>query len=82
MPSPIAICADIAKAIQIEKSMLKTGGRGTLRDLLSKVVAEYNRLTTVKKHRIDSGRRSLIYNLFLGQENSKNKHFFIIDDHF
>ena len=35
-----------------------------LKDVLGKVVSEYNRLVTVKKHRIDTAKRSLCYNMF------------------
>ena len=34
--------------------------------MLGKTVAKYNQLCTNKKHRIESTRRSMVYNLFLG----------------
>ena len=37
-----------------------------LKDLLNRVVAEYNRSTTIKKHRIDGARKNLLYNMLLG----------------
>ena len=45
----------------------KSGGGGgkALKDLLSKVVSEYNKLVTVKKHRIDTHKRALCYNMRL-----------------
>ena len=55
--------ADIKEAISVERRSSQNGQRMALKDLLAKVVAEYNRLCTVKRHRIDSQRRALIYNL-------------------
>lgn len=63
MPSPINIMADIKETIAVEKR-LNRNGRGALKDVLGKVIAEYNRFCSNKRHRIDSARRSLIYNLF------------------
>ena len=63
-PSPIGIMADISKAVEMEKKI----GRGTtaLRDVLGRVVSEYNKMIVNKKHRIDAGRKNLLLNLFLG----------------
>lgn len=60
-PSPLAIVGDISQAINIEKRMTRT--RTALKDVLNRVVADFNRLTTNRKHRIDSARKGLIYNL-------------------
>ena len=65
-PSPIVICGDIGSAVASERQSMRNGDKAPLKDILTKLVAEYNRMTTSKKHRIDSSRRSLIYNLFLG----------------
>lgn len=65
-PSPISIAADIWEAICAEKRSGRCGAKTPLKDLLSKTVAEYNRMCANKKHRIESQRRSLIYNLSLG----------------
>lgn len=62
-PSPISIMADIKEAIAVEKRVMRSGSRFALKDVLAKVVAEYNKLCTMRKHKIDSHRRSLIYNL-------------------
>ena len=43
---------------------IKNGGRTALKDLVAKATADYNRMVTVKKHRIDGGKKALIYNLF------------------
>ena len=39
--------------------------RGTMRDYLNKTCASYNKMTSIKKHRIDGARKSLLYNLCL-----------------
>ena len=64
-PSPISILADISEAIKIHRRL--SPGKVPLRDAMTKVIAEYNRIVTVRRHRVDSARRSLIYNLLLGQ---------------
>lgn len=61
-PSPITIMADMNQAIKLERVLCRGGRTGT-RDLLNKVVSEYNRMVTKKSHRIDSARKALIYNL-------------------
>jgi len=65
-PSPLQFLADFRNAINIEKRLAKAGSKTNLKDLLAKVVAEYNRLCTVKHHRVDTHRRQLIYNMFQG----------------
>jgi len=55
--------ADIQAAINVERRMGKS--KASVRDLLNKVCAEYNRLTTIKKHRIDGNRKALLLNLCL-----------------
>lgn len=42
------------------------GAPKPLKDALGKFVAEYNRVRTNKRHRVDSSKRSLVYNMFLG----------------
>ena len=42
--------------------------RSALRDLLNRVVASYNKDVTIRRHRIDSGRKALIYNLLHGSK--------------
>lgn len=64
-PSPIQMAAEIAEAIKAEKLAGRCGARSPLKDNLNKVIAEYNKLTTVKRHRIESSRRALIYNMCL-----------------
>lgn len=63
-PSPITILADMKCAIEIEKRQSR-GARSSLKDCLNRVIADYNRSVTVKKHRVDGQRKQLIYNLRL-----------------
>ena len=63
-PSPITMCADINQAIAVERR--NGGGKLPLKDALAKVIAQYNKMVTIKRHRIESGRRALIYNLCPG----------------
>ena len=62
-PSPISLVADIQQAINIEKRMGKT--KSALKDSLSRICADYNKMVTVKRHRLDGQRRQLIYNMLL-----------------
>lgn len=50
-------------AVEIERKIGR--GKTTLRDVLSRVVSDFNKMTTKKAHRIDSSRKALIYNLLL-----------------
>ena len=59
------MAAEIAEAIKAEKVAGRCGARSPLKDNLSKVIAEYNKMTTIKRHRIESSRRALIYNMCL-----------------
>ena len=65
-PSPLQFLADFRSAIGIEKRLAKAGAKTNLKDLLAKVAAEYNKLCTLKSHRVDTNKRQLIYNMFLG----------------
>ena len=66
MPSALDIVGSLSRAVEIQRRQSRPGSSKALRDLLSSVVTEYNKLVTNKKHRIDSGRKTLAYNLFLG----------------
>ena len=69
-PSPVSMVADVAAAIELEKqiSASKGGVKSTLRDLLTRVASTYNKMTSIKRHRIDGTRKNLLYNMFLGWE--------------
>lgn len=55
--------ADVQAAIQMEQRITKS--KASMKDLLNKTCASYNRMTSIKKHRIDGARKSLLYNLCL-----------------
>ena len=65
-PSPISILADIQKAVELEKKLGR--GKSTLRDVLGRVVSEFNKMNANKRHRIDSGRKALLLNMLLSKE--------------
>ena len=65
-PSPVSMYADVAAAISVERRLGRS--KATMKDLLGRVCAEYNKMTTIKKHRIDGARKSLLYNLLLGKK--------------
>ena len=63
-PSAIQFYGDLKEAINIERRLNGAENKST-KDLLSKMCAEYNKMVTVRAHRIDSARRSMAYNMFL-----------------
>ena len=63
------IAADIGAAIAMERKSSRVGPKTPLKDLLKKCVASYNRMVTVKKHKIDSAKWALIYNLCFGSHH-------------
>lgn len=65
-PSPIDLVALLQQAVDSERKTLRNGNKAPLKDVLGKCIAEYNRMVSVKRHRIDSSRRALVYNLLLG----------------
>ncbi|CAL1131960.1 unnamed protein product [Cladocopium goreaui] len=60
-PSAIQFYADLKEAIALERRLQQ--GSKPLKDILSKMVADYNRMVTVRSHRIDTNRRNMAYNL-------------------
>ena len=58
------IVAQLSSAIELEKRQTK-GKSSALKDVLTRVVSEYNRMVTVKHHRVDSGKKALVLNLIL-----------------
>ena len=57
-PSALDLLGSIAKAIDVERRQAnsKPGVSKALKDMLSKVVGDFNKLVSNKKHRIDTGR--------------------------
>ena len=66
-PSALDLLGAVGHAVDVElrQAQAKPGASKALKDLLSKCVTEFNKLCTIKRHRIDTSRRSLIYNLTL-----------------
>ncbi|CAK8998217.1 unnamed protein product [Durusdinium trenchii] len=62
-PSPLTIVSDLGKAIELERAMSTSRTRIPLKDAMNKVIADFNRLVTLKRHRVDTARRNLAYNL-------------------
>lgn len=65
-PSPIDVVANIHQAVMEERKATRNGSKLPLKDVLGVIIAQYNRMTTIKRHRIDGARRSLIYNMPFG----------------
>ena len=64
-PSPLNIVAEIGRAIEFEQKFSASRRKVPLKDGLNKVIADYNKMTTLKRHRIDSLKRAMCYNLLL-----------------
>lgn len=54
----------MAAAIDIERRMGKT--KMALKDILSRVIADFNKMVSIKRHRIDGVKKALLYNMSLG----------------
>ena len=65
-PTPVQLVAELKQAVEIEKRQSKSKS-SALRDVLTRVIAEYNRMVTNKKHKIDSSRKALVLNLTLNK---------------
>ena len=65
-PSCLDYLGHFKEALAIEKRLLRPGASKALKDMLSSLVATYNKMATNKKHRVDAPRKAMIYNLFLG----------------
>ena len=66
-PSALDLLGAISQAIAVEKRQAQNqrGSSKALKDLLAKTVGEFNKLCTIKQHRIDTKRKTLLYNLSL-----------------
>lgn len=70
-PSPVSMVADVFQAVEVERKFANSrpGMKATLKDLLARVTADYNRMVSLRRHRIDTPRKSLLYNMLLGSES-------------
>ena len=64
-PSAIDYLVHMKEALEIERRLGKAQTR-PLKDMLSSLVATYNRMATTKAHRIDANKKALIYNMLPG----------------
>lgn len=64
-PSPLDYLGSLKAAVQLERRLAKPGTSKALKDLLNKSIAEYNKMCSNKRHRVDSDRKKLIQNMFL-----------------
>ena len=62
-PSPVELVAELSQAVDLQRRQKQA----PLRDLLNKIVAEYNKMVTQKKHRLDACKKALVLNLTLLQ---------------
>lgn len=62
-PSPLSMAGDMEQAVAIERKLFRPGVKTALRDVLGRCIADYNRMTAHRRHKIDSARRAMIYNL-------------------
>ena len=66
-PSALDYLGHFKDAVSIEKRLLKAGASKAMKDILNGLVAQYNKMTSVKRHRIDTPKRALVYNMLLSQ---------------
>lgn len=64
-PSALDYLGAMKEAVALEKRLDRKGASKALKDLLGKCVAEYNKMCSNKRHRIDSDKKKLVMNLFL-----------------
>ncbi|CAK9015357.1 unnamed protein product [Durusdinium trenchii] len=57
-PSPLSMAGDMEQAVAIERRLSRPGVKTALRDVLGRCIADYNRMTAHRRHKIDSARVS------------------------
>lgn len=62
-PSALDLLGAICAAISVER---RQGPSKPLKDMLAKCIGAYNAMVTNRRHRIDTNRKTLLYNLRLG----------------
>ena len=69
-PSALDLVGAMRQAVSLEKRQAahKPGSSKALKDLLGKSISDYNKLTSNKRHRVDTKRKDLIYNVNLVYE--------------
>ena len=61
-PSAIDYLGHMKEAVELERRQKSR----PLKDMLSGLVSQYNKMATQKRHRIDAQKKSLVYNMRLG----------------
>ncbi|CAK9099407.1 Uncharacterized protein SCF082_LOCUS46557 [Durusdinium trenchii] len=61
-PSPVQLVAELQHAVDLQRRQTHAKN-APLRDILNRVIADYNKMVSVKKHRLDSSKKSLVLNL-------------------
>lgn len=64
-PSALDYLGSMKEAVSLERRQAKQGTSRALKDVLAKVVTEYNKMCTNKLHRITTERKKLVQNLIL-----------------
>ena len=64
-PSALDYLGAMKEAVALEKRACQPGTSKALKDVLNRCIAEYNKMCTNRRHRIDSDKKKLILNLFL-----------------
>ena len=64
-PSALDYLGSVKEAVALERRQAKQGTSRALKDVLAKVVAEYNKMCTNKNHKITTERKKLVQNLIL-----------------
>lgn len=65
-PSAIDFLGSIKEAVSIERRLARAGAPTALKDMVNKCVSAYNKMVTSRSHRIDTGIKNMITNLFFG----------------
>lgn len=63
VPSPVELVAELSQAVDLQRRQKQA----PLRDLVNKIAADYNKMVTQKKHRLDASKKALVLNLTLFQ---------------
>lgn len=64
-PSVLDMLGAVGQAVALERKNATSSQSKALKDLLTKCIGDYNRLTTRRSHRVDTQKKQLIYNMSL-----------------
>ena len=63
-PSALDYLGSMKGAVELERRATKPGTSKALKDVLGRCIAEYNRMVSNRRHKIDTDKKKLITNLF------------------